>query len=79
MESNLVAFSNNFVLGNRVLVQGRSGSVATDHVCMSIKSNIVATESKTTASSLCDSVLDSGDESKNGNESLQKTYEKMYS
>ena len=62
MISNLVAFSGNFVSGNCVLLQGHSSSVATNDVCMSVKSDTVATESKTTSSSLCDSDSDSGDE-----------------
>ena len=70
MVSNLVAFSGNFVFGNRVLVQGHSGFVATDVVCMFVKSDTVATKSKTTANSLCDSDSDSGDEFENDNESL---------
>ena len=78
MVSNLVAFSGNFVLGNSVLVQGHSGFVATDAVCMFVKSYIIAIESKTTTSGLCDFESDSGYEFENDNESLQDAYEKMY-
>ena len=71
MVSNQVVFSGMLVLGNRVLVQGCSGSVATDVVCMSVKSDTVATGSKTTSNSLCGSNSDKGDESENDNKSLQ--------
>ena len=60
--SNQVAFSHTLVLGNRVLVYGCSSSVAIDTVCMSIKSDIVATDSKTISNSLCGSDSDGGDE-----------------
>ena len=45
---------------------------------MSIKSYVVATDNKTVANSLCESNSDSGDESKNDDESLQETYKKIY-
>ena len=63
-------------MANRVLVQGRSGSVATDTVCMSIKLYTVAIESKTITLYGFDS--ESEDESKNDGESLQEAYENMY-
>ena len=75
--SNQVVFFGTLVSGNRVLVQGCSGSVATYIVYLSIKSDIVATDSKTTSSSLCDSDSDCGDECEKDNESLQEAYEKM--
>ena len=78
MVSNQVIFSGTLVSGNRVLMQGHLGFVATYVVCMPIKSDIVATYSKKTAISLCGSNSDSGDESKNDNESLQEAYKKMY-
>ena len=77
MVSNQVTFFGMLVSGNRVLVQGRSGFVATEIVCMSVKSNIVAIDSKTTTSSLCESDSDNGDESINEDESLQEAYERM--
>ena len=55
-----------------MLLQGRIEAVATDAICKSIKSNIVAIDSKTTFDSLCGSDLDSGNESKNDDESLQE-------
>ena len=45
---------------------------------MSIKLDTIATESKIVASSLCGSDSNSGDKSENNDESLQETYEKMY-
>ena len=77
--SNQILFSSTFVSSNRVLVQGRLGSIATDIVFLSIKSNIVATNSKTTSNNSCSSDSDSGDESEKDDESLQEAYEKMYS
>ena len=65
MVSSQVAYSGMLVLDNCVLVQGRSGFVATDVVCMSVKSDTVAIESNTAASSLCDSDSNSGDKSEN--------------
>ena len=79
MVSNQVTFSGILVSGNRVLVQELSGSIATDTICLSAKSNTVATESKIAANSLCESDSDNGDESKKDDESLQEAYEKMYS
>ena len=76
--SNQVAFSGTLVSGNRVLVQGRLGFVTTDYVCLSVKSDTIATNSKIASNSLCDSDLDCGDESEKDDESLQEAYEKMY-
>ena len=56
----------------------RLGSVATDTVYLSVKSNSVATEGKATTSGSCNSDSDSGDESEKDDESLQEAYEKMY-
>ena len=61
-----------------MLVQGRSGFVTTDAVCISVKSNTVTTDSKIVANSLCGSNLDSADESENDKDSLQEAYEKLY-
>ena len=61
-----------------MLVQGRSCSVAIDTVCLSVKSDSVAIESKVGTSGSCDSDLDSRDESKKDDESLQEVYEKIY-
>ena len=79
MVSNQVVFPGMLVLGNRVLVQELLGSSATYIVCMSAKSDIVAIESKTAASCLCESDSNSGDEFEKDDESLQEAYEKMYS
>ena len=76
MVSNQVIFSGTLVSGNSMLMQRRSGSVATYVVCMSVKSNTVATYRKMVAISLCGSNSDSGDESKNNDESLQEVYTK---
>ena len=76
--SNQVVFFGSLVSGNRVLGQERSGPVAIDTVCLSIILDIVATDSKTTSSSLCDFDSDCGDESEKEDESLQEAYEKMY-
>ena len=78
MVSNLIAFSGNLVSGNCLFMKERSGSIATDTVYLSVKSNSVATESKTATSSSCHSDSDSGDESKKDDESLQEAYEKIY-
>ena len=61
-------------------MQGRSGSVATDSVCLSAKSDTVATDNKSTTDNFCDSDSDSdcGDESEKDDESLQEAYERMY-
>ena len=59
-------------------MQGRSTSIATDTVCLSVKSDTIATESKIASSRLYGSDSDSGDKSKNDDESLPETYEKMY-
>ena len=77
--SNQIVFSTTFVFSNRVLVYGRLGSIAIDIVFLSIKSNTIVTNSKTTSINLCSSDTDSGDESKKDNKSLQEAYEKMYS
>ena len=53
-----------------MLVQRRLGFIAIDTICMFIKSNTVATYSKITTSSLCESNSDSEDESENSDESL---------
>ena len=76
MVSNQVAFLGSLVSDNRVLVQGHTKSVAIDVACKSIKSDTVAIDSKTTTNSLCGSDLDSEDESKNDDESLQEAYER---
>ena len=76
--SNQVAFSGTLVSGNRLFMQGCLGSVATDFVCLFIKSDTVTTDSKAASSSLCDSDSDCGDKSEKDDESLQKAYEKMY-
>ena len=55
-----------------------SGSVTTDTVCLSVKSDSVVTESKVATSGSCDSDSDSEDESKKDDESLYEAYEKMY-
>ena len=55
---------------NRFFIQGHSGSVATNAVSLSAKSDTVAIEGKSTTSSSCDSDSDYGDESKKDNESL---------
>ena len=68
-----------FSSSNRVLVQGCPGSVATEIVCLSIKSDTVATNSKIASNSLCDFDSDCGDESEKDDENLQEAYEKMYS
>ena len=47
MVSNQVAFSGTLVSGNHVLVQERSGFIATDVVCLSIKLDIVEIDNKT--------------------------------
>ena len=78
MVSNQVAFSSSLVSDNCVLVQGYSGFVATDTTSKYVKSNTFATNSKTITNSLCESNLDSGDESENDDDSLQEAYEKMY-
>ena len=78
MVINLVAFSGNFVSGNRLFINGHSGSIATDTVCLSVKSDSVAIENKVATSGLCDSDSDNGDESEKDDESLKKAYEKMY-
>ena len=57
---------------------GRSSSVATEFVCLSVKSNTVATYNKSTTSSVCHSYSDCGDESEKDDEYLQEAYEKMY-
>ena len=76
--SNQVAFSSMLVSGNHVLVQGRLGFVATEVICMCVKSNTVAIDSKTTSSNLCCSDPDNGDKFEKDDESLQEAYEKMY-
>ena len=64
MVSNHVAFSGTLVFGNRLFMQGRSGSVAMDTICLSIKLDTIAIDSKLASSSLCDSNSDCGDELK---------------
>ena len=59
-------------------MQGRSGSVATNIICLSVKSDIIATDNKSATSSLCNSDSNYGDESAKDDESLQEAYEKMY-
>ena len=76
--SNQVAFSSTLVSGSHLFMQGRSGSVATDTVCLSAKSDTVAIDNKSATRSLCDSNSDYGDESEKDDESLQEAYEKMY-
>ena len=76
--TNQVAFSGTLIFGNCVLVPWCLESVATNTVCLSIKSYTVATNSKTASSSLWYSDSDYGDESEKDNESLQEAYEKMY-
>ena len=46
MVSNQVAFSSTLVSGNRLSMQARSGSVVIDTVCLSVKSDTVATDNK---------------------------------
>ena len=77
MVSNLVAFSSNFVLGNRLFMQGCSYSVAIDSICLSMKSYTVTTDNKSITSSVFHSDSDCGDESEMDDESLQEVYEKM--
>ena len=76
--SNQVAFSGMLVSGNQLFMQGRSDFVATDSVCLSMKSNIVATDNKSATSSTCHSDSNSGDDSKKDDESLQEAYKKIY-
>ena len=73
MVSKYVVFSGTLVFGNRVLVQGRSGSVTINIICLFVKSG-----NKITSNSLCDSDSDCGDEFEKEDESLQEAYEKMY-
>ena len=70
MVSNLVSFSRNFVSSNRLFMNECSGSVATDTVCLSVKSDSIATESMTTTSGSCDSDSDNGDEYEKDDEFL---------
>ena len=63
-----VVFSG-LVSSNHVLVQERSGSVAIDTVCLSVKSSTIATDSRPEFSSLFSSDSNSGDESENNNDS----------
>ena len=65
MISNQVVFSGTLVFGNHALVQRRSGSVVIDIVCLSLKSDPVAIDSKTASSNLCGFDSDNGDESEN--------------
>ena len=74
MVSNQVVFFGTLVSGNYVLVQGLSRFVAIGTICLSAKSDTVATNSKITSSSLYCSDSDIGDESKNDDESLDKAY-----
>ena len=78
MVSNLVVFSGNFVSINCLLINERSGSIVTDTIYFPVKSESIATESKAATSGSCDSDLDSGDKSEKDDESLQETYEEMY-
>ena len=78
MVSNQVAFCGMLVSANYVLVQGRLGYVAIDIVCLSIKSDTVATDNITSSNSLHDFDSDCGDESEKDDESLQEAYEKIY-
>ena len=78
MVKNQVVFFGLLVLDNRVLVQGCTVAIVIDDVCKSVKSDIIVTISKTVASNLRESDLDSGDESENDDDSLQEAYEKMY-
>ena len=68
MVNNQVVFSG-LVFGNRVLVQERSGAIATDTVCLSVKSSTIATDSRPAFSSLFSSDSNSGDESEYNNDS----------
>ena len=73
MVSNLVAFSGNFVSSNRLFMNEHSGSIATDTVCLSVKSDSVVIESKVATSGSCDSDSDSGNEFEKDDESLQES------
>ena len=68
--SNQVAFSGTFISSNHFFIQGHSGSVATNTVSLSAKSDTVAIEGKSTTSSSCDSDSDYGDEFEKDDESL---------
>ena len=59
-------------------MQGHSGSVVIDIVCLSVKLDIVATDSKSASSSLYNSDSDYGDQFEKDNESLQEAYRNMY-
>ena len=50
--SNQVAFSGMLVSNNHWFMKGHSSSVATNIVCLSAKSDTVATDSKSTTNSL---------------------------
>ena len=70
MVSNLVSFSSNFVLGNQLFMQGRLVSVVIDSVCLSVKSNTVAIDNKSTTSSVCHSDSDYRDEFEKDDKSI---------
>ena len=73
-EDNLVrneaTFFGTFVSNNHLFMQGCLGSIATDTICLSTKSDTTAIDSKSATSSLCDSDSNCGDESDKDNESL---------
>ena len=70
MIRNQVAFSRSLVSDNRVLVQRRTEAITIDTICEFVKSTTVAIDSKTKTNGLCGFDLDSGNESKNDDESL---------
>ena len=78
MVSNLVAIFGNFVSGKCLFMNERSGSIATNTIYLSMKSDSITIESKAATSGSCDSDSDSGDESEKDDESLQEAYEKIY-
>ena len=77
MVSNQVAFFGSLFSTNHLFLKDCSKPVATNTICLSVKSDSVATECKATTSHSHESDLDNGEESEKDEESLQETYEKM--
>ena len=77
MVSNQVAFSGSLFSTNRLFMKDCSELVATDTICLSVKSDSVEIECKAATSHSHELDLDSGEESKKDEESLHEAYEKI--
>ena len=78
MVSNQAIFSSSLCSTNRLFMKDCSEPVATDTICLSVKSDSSVIECKAKTSHSHESDLDNGEESKKDEESLQEAYEKMY-